>query len=40
MSQVFPEWLSYVSQKIDAEIFYKSKVSEIILENKSNVGVK
>lgn len=38
--QTFPEWLSYVSQKMGADIFYKSKVSEIILENKNAVGVK
>ena len=38
-SQAFPEWLMYVTEQMGGEVFLKSKVSNIILENNSVKGV-
>ncbi|MBL4624219.1 MAG: NAD(P)/FAD-dependent oxidoreductase [Flavobacteriales bacterium] len=39
-SQAFPEWLMHVTQQMGGEIFFKSKVSEILLDNNTVKGVK
>lgn len=39
-SRAFPEWLSYASKKMGGEIFFNSKVTEIIIDNKKVAGIK
>jgi len=39
-SKEFTDWLSYASKKMDGEIFFNSKVIEIITKNKKVKGVK
>jgi len=38
-SQAYPEWLMYVTEQMGGEVFLKSKVSDITLENNSVKGV-
>ncbi|MBL4651622.1 MAG: NAD(P)/FAD-dependent oxidoreductase [Flavobacteriales bacterium] len=39
-SQAFPEWLMYATEQMGGEVFLKSKVSEVLLENKTVKGVR
>lgn len=39
-SQVFPEWLSHVVETFGNDIQFKSRVSEIVLDNKRAVGCR
>lgn len=39
-SQRFPEWLTYVTQQLGGDIFFKSKVSDILIENNKAIGVR
>ncbi|MDH5367695.1 MAG: NAD(P)/FAD-dependent oxidoreductase [Cyclobacteriaceae bacterium] len=39
-SQRFAEWLTYATQHLGGDIFFKSKVSKILIENNTAVGVK
>ena len=39
-SQSFPEWLVYATQKMDGDVFFRAKVTEVIVENKTAKGVK
>tara|TARA_B100000508_G_scaffold140481_1_gene141679 strand:- start:1197 stop:2942 length:1746 start_codon:yes stop_codon:yes gene_type:complete len=38
--QSFPEWLQYASESLGADVFFKSKVSEILLDGNRATGVK
>lgn len=38
-SQVFPEWLCHVIEKLDSEVHYKCKVTQIHLENGAATGL-
>ncbi|MBL1281251.1 MAG: NAD(P)/FAD-dependent oxidoreductase [Fluviicola sp.] len=39
-SQSFPEWLLYAIEKMNGDVFFKSKVIEVIVENETAKGVK
>lgn len=39
-SQSFPEWLMYATEKMGGDIWFKSKVKEIVVENNLAKGVK
>lgn len=39
-SQRFAEWLTYTTEHLGGDIFFKSKVSKILIENNTAVGVK
>lgn len=39
-SQVFPEWLNHVVSSCDGRISYRSKVSDVLVENGSAIGVR
>jgi len=39
-SKRFPEWLTYVTQQLEGDLFLKSKVTDILIENKRAVGVR
>ncbi len=38
-SQSFPEWLMYATEKMGGEIFFKSKVTKVLVENNTACGV-
>lgn len=37
--QTFPEWLNHAAKTMGADIFYKSKVSKVLLETNKAIGV-
>jgi phytoene dehydrogenase-like protein len=39
-SQSFPEWLMYATEKMNGDIFFKSKVTEVLVEDNVVKGVK
>lgn len=39
-SQAFPEWLTHTTKELGGDIFFKSKVSSVVLENNTVKGVK
>lgn len=39
-SQSFPEWLMYATEKMNGDIFFKSKVTEVLVENNVAKGVR
>jgi phytoene dehydrogenase-like protein len=39
-SQSFPEWLTHTIETMDGEIFFKSKVTEVLVENNVAKGVR
>ncbi len=39
-SQAFPEWLMHATQEMKGDVFMKSKVSEVLLENNTVKGVR
>ncbi len=39
-SQSYPEWLAYVTEYLEGDIFYKSKVLDVLVENNTAVGVR
>lgn len=39
-SQSFPEWLMHATQSMGGDIFFKSKVTEVLVENNTAKGVK
>jgi len=39
-SQSFPEWLLYATEKMNGDVFFKSKVTEVLVKNGTSKGVK